>query len=196
MCMINKARTDPQAMEVAKVLGEYLLRRARIEKDPYFLVLILQTLQELMVINSGNENLPPLGADEFVAQLYRGFAYIPARRANLPLGTMGREQKLPLVGARVGLSPRKDMVAKEIYYASFDMLWFRTDSGSAATGGGGSTNGGGGNGRMIFSRLGVLWRVYVHKFKLLTQDTIRCYPPVWHLGYNNPTLAVLVDYKW
>ncbi|KAG0322352.1 hypothetical protein BGZ97_007208 [Linnemannia gamsii] len=144
MCMINKARTDPQAMEVAKVLGEYLLRRARIEKDPYFLVLILQTLQELMVINSGNENLPPLGADEFVAQLYRGFAYIPARRANLPLGTMGREQKLPLVGARVGLSPRKDMVAKEIYYASFDMLWFRTDSGSAATGGGGSTNGGGG----------------------------------------------------
>lgn len=111
--MINKARTDPQAMEIAKVLGEYLLRRSKIEKDPYFLMPILQSLQELMVANSDNEKLPPLGVDEFVVQLYQGFAYIPARPVRL--GAMDQEQTLRWNGTRVGLCTMKDMVSKELF---------------------------------------------------------------------------------
>ncbi|KAG9071774.1 hypothetical protein KI688_005990 [Linnemannia hyalina] len=194
LCMINKARTESQAMEVAQVLGEYLLQRARIEKDHYFLVPILRSLQELMVVDKEQ----PLGMEEFVAQLYRGFAYLPVRPVRLPIGPSDQEQELQWAGTRAGLGLRKDKFSKDLYYASSDMLWYKIDSGSAVTGGGGGGGGGqgsSGNGKMIFSWLGVLWRMIAHNFKLLRKDTVRCYPSAY-LECSNPALVALAEYKW
>ncbi|KAF9153703.1 hypothetical protein BG015_002831 [Linnemannia schmuckeri] len=137
LCMINKARTEPQALEVAQVLCEYLLRRARIEKDPYFLVPVLQTLQELIVVGDSDKK-PPLGAEEFVAQLYQGFASLPARPVRLPIGATDQEQEVQWAGTRAGLGPRRDEALKDLYFASFDMLWYQKGTRSAVTNGGGS----------------------------------------------------------
>ncbi|KAF9140293.1 hypothetical protein BGX30_006737 [Mortierella sp. GBA39] len=192
LCMINKAKTESQAMEVAQVLGEYLLQRARIEKDVYFLVPILESLQELMVVDKEQ----PLGMEEFVAQMYRGFAYLPARPVRLPFGPSNQDQELQWAGTRAGLGLRKDKFSKDLYYASSDMLWYRIDYGSAATGGGGGDGqSSGGNGKMIFSWLGVLWRVFVHNFTLLGKETVRCYPSAY-LECSNPAFVALAEYKW
>ncbi|KAK3848224.1 MAG: hypothetical protein J3R72DRAFT_93181 [Linnemannia gamsii] len=197
LCLVNKARTQPKAMEVAEVLVEHLVRQAKVEKDPYYLALIMQSLPELMAHPSkgkdkgSNEKIPPQGAEEFVAQFYRHLAYLPARPIRLPPGATDQEQEQEWSGIRAGLALRKDLVTKELYFASFDMLWYNIESTAAGGGGQASTSGS----VRDFLRMGMLWSVSGQKLKLSLKDTVRCYPLVV-MEYKNPAIAALVDYKW
>ncbi|KAG0276664.1 hypothetical protein BGZ95_007222 [Linnemannia exigua] len=196
--LVNKARTQPKAMEVAEVLVEYLVRQAKVEKDPYYLRLIMQSLPELIVHPSkGKETestkIPPQGGEDFIAKLYRHLAYLPTRSTRLPPGATDQEQEQEWSGIRAALASRKDLVTKELYFASFDMLWYKIEPAAAGGGGGGQE---GISGRVrVSARMGVLWNVFVHKFKLNLKHTVRCYPFVVK-EHENPAIMALVDYKW
>ncbi|KAF9911923.1 hypothetical protein EC991_001829 [Linnemannia zychae] len=193
--LVAAARIDSKALEVAEVLVEYLVRRARVEKDPIYLTLIMQSLPKLVVHpgkdkkNNPNKEVLPLGTDEFVTHIYRHMAHLPTRPSRLPLGATKEEQEREWSGVHATLAPRKDTISKELYFASFDMLWYTINSSRTTTNGVGS-------GRMrVLSRMGVLWNVFVHKFKLSLKDTVRCYPFV-EKEHGNPAIEALIDYKW
>ncbi|KAF9122116.1 hypothetical protein BGW39_010013 [Mortierella sp. 14UC] len=70
-CLLAQTDKYPKAFELAEVFMDYCIRRARLEKDPHFLLPIRQCLQELT-----NPSKP---YSEITLKLYREIAYLPVR---------------------------------------------------------------------------------------------------------------------
>ncbi|KAF9981412.1 hypothetical protein BGZ75_007333 [Mortierella antarctica] len=141
--LLDKGTTDLEAFKLAEVFIDYCVRQATLEKDPVFLLPVLQCLQEL-----ADPNKP---YSEAALKLLRDLAYLRARDREAiisrhwiahpfelrwdfwkpnPRGLdQYKNQVLHVTSAPTANSP-KNSFSREIYLASFDMLWLRSDGDS------------------------------------------------------------------
>ncbi|KAF9949641.1 hypothetical protein BGZ72_008601 [Mortierella alpina] len=138
--LLDKGKTNLEAFKLAEVFIDYCVRQAMLEKDPIFLLPVLQCLQEL-----ADPNKP---YSEAALKLLRDLAYLRARDREAiisrhwiahpfelrwdfwkpnPRGLdQYKNQVLHVTSAPTANSP-KNSFSREIYLASFDMLWLRSD---------------------------------------------------------------------
>ncbi|KAG0375323.1 hypothetical protein BGX24_009247 [Mortierella sp. AD032] len=140
---INHCRTGmnyDEAFELAKVFIDYCVHKAKLEKNPLFLLPILQCLQEL------TDSKTPYS--EATLTLLRDLAYLPARdreaimsqhwiahpfelrwrfwRAKPGGLDQYKDQVLNVTSVPTAHGPENSF-SREIYLATFDMLWLRSD---------------------------------------------------------------------
>jgi hypothetical protein len=130
---------EPKALELAEVFINYYLRQAKLEKDPHFLLPIRQCLQELTD--------PKKPYSETTLKLLRGLAYFPIPdRNNLvshhwiahsfrlrwrfwgpnPGGLDQYTDQVLHSTKEPAISSPKNSFARNIYMATFDMLWIKS----------------------------------------------------------------------
>ncbi|KAG0362312.1 hypothetical protein BGX24_005129, partial [Mortierella sp. AD032] len=141
LLILDKVVENAEAFELAEVLIDYCVHRAKLEKDPLFLLPILQCLQELAD--------PKKPYSEATWKLLRDLAYLPARdreaimnqhwiahpfelhwrfwRPNQGGLDQYKDQVLKVTSARTVNNPENSF-SREIYLATFDMLWLRSDT--------------------------------------------------------------------
>lgn len=98
--------------------------------------------------------------------------------------------QLNLVGTP---NPSKGAFTRDIYQASFDMLWRKTEAeeSQADTSQQKETT----PVQTLFSWHHAIWTMVMRKCRLRTKATVECYPFELKV-LDNPALKALVEYKW
>ncbi|KAG0277790.1 hypothetical protein BGZ95_005339 [Linnemannia exigua] len=176
----------PKAFELAKVLIDYCICQAKLEKNPHFLVPIRQCLPELTD--------PEKSYSEIMMKLFRELAYIPVRDRDAivshhwiahPFGLRWRfwrpipggldqfNNQVLHVTTTPTINPSESVFSRDIYLATFDMLWLKSDP------------------DVLSNLLFDLMRAYGLAFN----SQVKCYPFDLRT-LDNPAIAALVEYKW
>ncbi|KAK3848273.1 MAG: hypothetical protein J3R72DRAFT_430324 [Linnemannia gamsii] len=203
--MLNHASTHPRAIAVAEVVIDYCIRVAKVDKDPHFLEPIRRCLHDLMD--------PKKPYSEIALKTLRGFGYFPARGRRVileyhviahphefrwrfwkpnPRGLHQYKNQVLQISPTVSPNPPKDNFTRDLFTASFDMLWRRTgpedeeasDELAAEI-----------QSRTIFSWPMAFVAVIRRKLKVTNNATVECHS-FETAALDNPALIALVEYKW
>ncbi|KAG0274617.1 hypothetical protein BGZ95_009621 [Linnemannia exigua] len=203
-CLLAKTGEHPKAFELAEVFIEYCTRQAKLEKDPHFLLPIRQCLRELTD--------PKKPYSEVTQELFRELAYIPVRNHDyivehhkiahswkfrwkfwkpIPRGLhQYRDQVLQVTSAPTAHAP-KYIFSRDIYLATFDMLWLKKGSDPSHSE----------DPEMSEESIGfhswpfVIKALISRRLRFIHNPTIVCHP-FEHKTLDNPAIAALVKYKW
>ncbi|KAF9910951.1 hypothetical protein EC991_005125 [Linnemannia zychae] len=203
-CLLAKTGESPKAFELAEVFIEYCTRQAKLEKDPHFLLPIRQCLQDLAD--------PKKPYSEVTLELFRELAYIPVRNHDYIVehhkiahpwtfrwrfwksGPQGlhqyRDQVLQVTSTPTVHSP-KYIFSRDIYLATFDMLWLKKGSDPSHSE----------DPEMIREGRGILSWPFVIKALISRRSWFVHNPNIECHSFDietldNPAIAALVEYKW
>ncbi|KAI7826895.1 hypothetical protein BC939DRAFT_446141 [Gamsiella multidivaricata] len=202
--LIEKAKTEPRAMGLAKVFIDYCIRQARLEKSPHFLLPVLQCLHSLVDKKQLHS--------ELALTTLRSLAYAPVNDRSFIIGrhTIAHPPELRLKFWKSNIrplykcddpvlqlvhtpnvhNPQNDNFTRSLFVADFRMLWHVKDS----------------NPRLLSktspiqpgkwtSWLRILFYTIVHKCKLKSNIAVECHDFALE-PLDNPALAALIEYKW
>ncbi|KAF8927525.1 hypothetical protein BGZ58_010340 [Dissophora ornata] len=108
--LLQKALKQPRAMDLAKVIIDYCIRRAKTDHEPQFLLPILQCLNTLIAQTQYYSDL--------ALETVQGLVYVPVKSHPFVMFTYNPN----------GQDSQKDNFTRELFVASFDLLWFMTKS--------------------------------------------------------------------
>ncbi|KAF8945903.1 hypothetical protein BGZ47_001791 [Haplosporangium gracile] len=203
--LLNHAATHPRAIAVAEVIIDYCIRQARVEKDPHFLVPVRRCLHDLTD--------PKKPYSEIALKALRGFGYFPARGRRVildyhviahpyefrwrfwkpnPRGLHQYKDQVLQISAKMSPTSPKDNFTRDIFTASFDMLWHRTGPEGEPSEESASTEVHGPN---LFSWPMAFIAVIRRKLKVTHNATVECHS-FDAAALDNPVLTALVEYKW
>ncbi|KAF9152689.1 hypothetical protein BG015_004858 [Linnemannia schmuckeri] len=203
--LLNHATTHPRAIAVAEVIIDYCIRQARVEKDLHFLVPVRRCLHDLTD--------PKKPYSEIALKALRGFGYFPARGRRVildyhviahpyefrwrfwkpnPRGLHQYKDQVLQISAKMSPTSPKDNFTRDIFTASFDMLWHRTGPEGEPSEELASTEVHGPN---IFSWPMAFIAVIRRKLKVTHNTTVECHS-FDAAALDNPALTALVEYKW
>jgi hypothetical protein len=213
---LELAKTDPLANTGVQIVVDYCLRQAKASKDPYFLLPILRCLPSLVDSNQLYS--------ELVRTIYREVAFFPVQGRDFivanhtlinpstfrwrfwkpyPWGLhQYRDQVLQFSTDNIP-NPPKGNFTRDIFQASFDLLWHRSqDVGSQDVGSQDVGSQEAANepevvttARTLFSWPHAIWTMILRKCQLKYNATVECYPFELET-LDNPALMALVEYKW
>ncbi|KAF9911917.1 hypothetical protein EC991_001823 [Linnemannia zychae] len=203
--LLEAAKTEPLANTTVQLIVDYCLRQAKAEQDPHFLLPIQQCLH-LFVDPKGQYS-------EMALIIYREMAYFPAQGRDFiiehhalsnPLTFRWRfwksypwglhqykDQVLQLETVKIP-SPPKGNFTREIFQASFDMLWRKPEAEESQDGSEDRKNA---NALILFSWPKAIWTMVLRKCRLKYTATVECYPFELQ-ALDNPALMALVEFKW
>ncbi|KAG0380253.1 hypothetical protein BGX24_009371 [Mortierella sp. AD032] len=198
--LLNKTKDNPDAIELAEVFINYCVLQAKIEKDTLFLLPIFQCLQELMD--------PKQSYAEATLMLLRDLAYLPTRDREAimkqhwiahpfephwrfwttnPEGLdQYKDQVLNVTSAHIVNRPENNF-SREIYFATFDMLWLRSNPDPKTS--------------VVPDPFRKTGQYFLRIIDRITSDPTPRYPTVKCHSFglealDNPAIAALVEYKW
>ncbi|KAK3822240.1 MAG: hypothetical protein JOS17DRAFT_754184, partial [Linnemannia elongata] len=203
-CLLSKTFEHPKAFELADVFIDYCIRQTKLEKDPHFLLPIRQCMKELTD--------PKKPYSEVTLELFRELAYIPVRDRNYivahhriahppkfhwrfwsdkPRGLHQYRDQVLQVTSTATVDLPKYIFSRDIYLATFDMLWLKSGSDPSHSENPEKSSKGRGVYSWMFALRAMVRRrswwtpnrtVVCHRFEIETLD--------------NPAVAALVEYKW
>ncbi|KAG0368305.1 hypothetical protein BGX24_002876, partial [Mortierella sp. AD032] len=203
--MLDHASTHPRAIAVAEVVIDYCIRVAKVDKDPHFLEPIRRCLHDLMD--------PKKPYSEIALKTLRGFGYFPARGRRVileyhviahphefrwrfwkpnPRGLHQYKNQVLQISPTVSPNPPKDNFTRDLFTASFDMLWRRTGPEDEEASDELATEI---QSRTIFSWPMAFVAVIRRKLKVTNNATVECHS-FETAALDNPALIALVEYKW
>ncbi|KAK3841087.1 MAG: hypothetical protein J3R72DRAFT_445923, partial [Linnemannia gamsii] len=203
-CLLAKTGDHPKAFELAEGFIEYCTRQAKLEKNRHFLLPIRQCLQELTD--------PKKPYSEVTLELYRELAYIPIRNYDyviehhkiahswnfrwkfwqpIPRGLhQYRNQVLQATSAHAAHPPKYNF-SRDIYLATFDMLWLRKDYDPSCSDNLGMSE----EGREFHSWPFTIKALISCRSWFVHNTTVKCHRFELET-LDNPAIAALVKYKW
>jgi hypothetical protein len=204
--LIRIAKTQPLANALIQILIDYCLRQAKAEKDQQFLLPIKQCLH-LLTDPEGQYS-------EMVLNIFREIALIPAKGREFLLEHHAlsnppnflspfwkpyqwsldqiKDQVLELETAKIP-NPRKGKFTREIFQASFDMLWHTLATEESQ--GESEMNIKTPQAQGTFSWTKAIWKMVLRNCRLKHNTSIVCL--LFDLkALNNPAFMALVEYKW
>lgn len=203
--LINHAATHPRAITIAEVIIDYCIRQARFEKDPHFLLPVRRCLHDLTD--------PTKPYSEIALKSLRGFGLFPARGRRVILdyhviahpyefrwrfwkpnsrGLHQYKNQVLQISPNVSPASPKDNFTRDIFTASFDMLWHRTGPVGEPSEEPVATKVQGPN---LFSWPMAFIAVIRRKLKVTHNATVECHS-FDAAALDNPALSALVEYKW
>ncbi|KAF9133267.1 hypothetical protein BGW39_010185 [Mortierella sp. 14UC] len=204
--LLETAKTQPLANAPVQIIVDYCLRQAKAEQDPQFLLPIQQCFH-LLVDPKGQYS-------EVALNIYREMAFFPARGRDFiiehhalsnPLTFRWRfwkpypwglhqykDQVMQLETVKIP-SPPKGNFTREIFQASFDILWRKPEAKESQDESEEESKSA--HVRKLFSWPKAIWTMVLRKCKLTYNSTIECYPFELE-ALDNPALMALVEYKW
>ncbi|KAF9911927.1 hypothetical protein EC991_001833 [Linnemannia zychae] len=204
--VLSIARTQPLAIGLAQILVEYCIQQAKRRQDQYFLVPIRQCLD--LIVD------PKQQFSELATYVYREMAYFPVEGRDFIIGHHAladpvifrwafwkpcpwglqqyKDQVMQLETTKIP-RPTKGNFTRELYLASFDMLWRKTyadifESESDKEDKVASEP-------ALFSWSRAIWAMVLRKCRLRHNTSVECYP-FENETLGNPALMALVEYKW
>ncbi|KAG0055584.1 hypothetical protein BGZ90_005723, partial [Linnemannia elongata] len=203
---LKNAETEPLANVGAQIIVDYCLRQAKAMQDPHFLSPILQCLPSLV----DSKQL----YSEMAQTIYRELAFFPSQGRDFivanhtlinpwtfrwkfwqpyPWGLhQYRDQVLQFNPKNIP-NPPKGNFTRDIFQASFDLLWHKAEDVVSQDSSDGSK--GAATAKNLFSWPHAIWTMVLRKCKLRYNTTIQCYPFELET-LDNPALMALVEYKW
>lgn len=203
-CLLSKTFEQPKAFELAEVFIDYCIRQTKLEKDPHFLLPIRQCMKELTD--------PKKPYSEVTLELFRELAYIPVRDRdyivdhhkiaypykfhwrfwkNKPRGLHQYQDQVLQVTSTPTVDPPKYIFSRDIYLATFDMLWLKSGSDPSRSEDPEKSSEGKGLYSWPFA-----FRALLRRRSWWTPNpTVECHPFETET-LDNPAIAALVEYKW
>lgn len=202
--LLSKTFDHPKAFELAEVFIDYCIRQTKLEKDPHFLLPIRQCMKELTD--------PKKPYSEVTLELFRELAYIPVRdRDNIidhhsiahpfkfhwrfwkynPRGLHQYQDQVLQVTSTPTVDPPKYIFSRDIYLATFDMLWLKTGADPSHSEDPEMSHEGRGWHSLPFAFRALLRR----RSWWTSNPTVECHPFEIET-LDNPAIAALVEYKW
>ncbi|KAH7030124.1 hypothetical protein BKA57DRAFT_228090 [Linnemannia elongata] len=203
-CLLSKTFEHPKAFELAEVFIDYCIRQTKLEKDPHFLLPIRQCMKELTD--------PKKPYSEITLELFRELAYIPVRDRdyivdhhriaypykfhwwfwkNKPRGLHQYKDQVLQVTSTPTVDPPKYIFSRDIYQATFDMLWLKSGSDPSRSEDPKKSS----EGKGLYSWPYALRALLRRRSWWTPNQTVQC-----HLfeieTLDNPAIAALVEYKW
>ncbi|KAH7057836.1 hypothetical protein BKA57DRAFT_531159 [Linnemannia elongata] len=203
---LTKAETEPLANVGAQIIVDYCLRQAKAMQDPHFLSPILQCLPSLV----DSKQL----YSEMAQTIYRELAFFPSQGRDFivanhtlinpwtfrwkfwqtyPWGLHQYRDQVLQFNAKNIPNPPKGNFTRDIFQASFDLLWHKAEDAGSQDSSDGSK--GAATAKNLFSWPHAIWTMVLRKCKLRYNTTIQCYPFELET-LDNPALMALVEYKW
>ncbi|KAK3848238.1 MAG: hypothetical protein J3R72DRAFT_93606 [Linnemannia gamsii] len=204
--ILDKASTEPSAISLAQIFVDYCFKQAREEQDQHFLLPIYQCLH--LIVDSKQQY------SEFALNVYRDLAFFPAQSRHFiqhhhalanplefrwafwrpcPWGLhQYKDQVMQLETVKIP-SPPKGNFTREIFQASFHMLWRKAGvEGSHAESVDANKVG---HPSTLFSWPQAIWKMVLWKCGLSYITMVECHP-YYIETLDNPALMALVEYKW
>ncbi|KAF9919544.1 hypothetical protein FBU30_010877 [Linnemannia zychae] len=203
-CLLSKTYEHPKAYELALVFIDYCIRQTKLEMDPHFLLPIRQCFQELTD--------PRKPYSDVTLELFRQLAYIPARDRDFIIEhhwiaqpyklrwrfwnpyTKGlhqyRDQVLQVTSTPTEHQP-KYIFSRDIYLATYDMLWLKRKTGMLASEDPEKSR----EGKLVFSWPYAIRSLIYRRMWPFQTPTVECHP-FDRDTLDNPALAALVEFKW
>ncbi|KAF8939885.1 hypothetical protein BGZ47_008018 [Haplosporangium gracile] len=204
--LLNFASKNSLAIGLLEIIIDYCLSKAKVEQDPHFLLPIRQCIVRIVD--------PKQQYSELALKIYREVAFFPAQGPEFVIGHHAlanpanfrwafwrpppwglyqyKDQvlQLDLHGAP---NPPKGNFTRDIYQASFDLLWRKTEVKKSQQDS--SQRAKDDLVHALFSWPQAIWTMILRKCRLKTNATVKCYP--FELkALDNPALKALVEYKW
>ncbi|KAK3848237.1 MAG: hypothetical protein J3R72DRAFT_430182 [Linnemannia gamsii] len=206
--LLDAAATQPLANAAAQIVIDYCLRQAKKEQDPQFLVPIRQCLHLLVD--------PKQQYSEMALNIYREMAYLPSQSRDFIIGHHSlanpleprwafwrhypwglhqyKDQVMQLETVKIP-NPPKGNFTREIFQASFDMLWTKPEAEEEESQDDTEESKKNDHVRKLYSWPRTIWTMVLRKCRLKYNTTIECYPFELE-ALDNPALMALVEYKW
>ncbi|KAF9133266.1 hypothetical protein BGW39_010184 [Mortierella sp. 14UC] len=202
MVLLTIASTDSSAISLVQIFVNYCIRQAKEQKDKHFLLPIRQCLY--LIVDPKQE------CSELALYICRELAYFPVEDRDVIIGHHAlanpvtfrwafwkpypwglqqyKDQVMRLETGKIPSPPKGDFT-REIFQASFDMLWqefyvedSQGDSDELPV-------------PALFSWPKAIWMMVLRKCRLKHNTTIECHPFELEV-LDNPALMALVEYKW
>ncbi|KAK3839302.1 MAG: hypothetical protein JOS17DRAFT_179074 [Linnemannia elongata] len=204
--LLDASSWDTTAIGLLEILVDYCLRQARVEQNQHFLLPILQCIESFVD--------PKQQHSELVLKIYREMAYFPAQGRDFiishhtlaspldfqwrfwrayPWGLHQYKDQVLQLDLDGTPKPPKGNFTRDIFQASFSLLWRRPDDGKFQQGP--NQQGEEALVQTLFSWPQAIWKMVLRKCKLRYNTTVECHS--FELGtLENPALKALVEYKW
>ncbi|KAF9138834.1 hypothetical protein BGX30_008713 [Mortierella sp. GBA39] len=204
-CLLSQTFEHPKAFELAEVFIDYCIRQAKLEKDPHFLLPIRQCMKELTD--------PKKPYSDVTLELFRELAYIPVRDRDYivdhhriahpykfhwrfwrynPRGLHQYQDQVLQVTSTPTVDPPKYIFSRDIYLATFDMLWLKSGSDPSHSEDPEKSS----EGKGLYSWPFALKAALARRRSWWTPNpTVECHPFETET-LDNPAIAALVEYKW
>jgi hypothetical protein len=204
--LLEIASRQSQAIGLLEIIVDYCLRQAKAEQDPHFLLPIRQCLH--LIVD------PKQQYSELALKIYREMAYFPAQGREFVVGHYALANPLNFRWRfwkqyPWGLHQYKDQVmqldlyetpkppkgnfTRDIFQASFDLLWRRPEDGTSEQDP--NQQGEAALVQALFSWPQAIWKMILRKLRLRHNTTVECHPFELEV-LDNPALKALVEYKW
>ncbi|KAG0282581.1 hypothetical protein BGZ96_000325 [Linnemannia gamsii] len=204
LCLLSKTVEHPKAFELAEVFIDYCIRQTKLEKDPHFLLPIRQCMKELTD--------PKKPYSEVTLELFRELAYIPVRDRDYivdhhaiahpykfhwrfwkynPRGLHQYQDQVLQVTSTPTVDLPKYIFSRDIYLATFDMLWLKTGADPSHSEDPDMCHEGSGLHSLPFA----LRALFRRRSWWTPNPTVECHPFEIET-LDNPAIAALVEYKW
>ncbi|KAG0276586.1 hypothetical protein BGZ95_007327 [Linnemannia exigua] len=203
--MLDHASTHPIAITVAEVIIDYCIRVAKVDEDPHFLEPIRRCLHDLTD--------PKKPYSEIALKTLRGFGHFPARGRQVileyhviahphkfrwrfwkpdPRSLHQYKNQVLQISPTVSPNPPKDNFTRDLFTASFDMLWHKTGPADEEASDELAADI---QSRAIFSWPMAFVAVIRRTLKVTNNATVECHS-FETAALDNPALIALVEYKW
>ncbi|KAG9071773.1 hypothetical protein KI688_005989 [Linnemannia hyalina] len=204
--LLDKAKTEPFANAGVQIIVDYCLRQAKAAQDPHFLSPILQCLPSIV----DSKQL----YSAMARTIYREVAFFPAQGRDFiidnhilinsstfrwkfwqsyPWGLHQYKDQVLQFNTHKIPNPPKGNFTRDIFQASFDLLWHKSEDAGSQDSSAGSQ--GATIAKALFSWPHAIWTMVLRKCTLRYNTTIECYPFELE-ALDNPALMALVEYKW
>ncbi|KAG0209287.1 hypothetical protein BGX33_005713 [Mortierella sp. NVP41] len=204
--LLEKTKTQPKAIGLAKVIIDYCIQQAKTEKDPHFLSPIMQCLKELIDQDRPHQELArrtlqrlayiPVKSRSFILD-HHSIAHQPELRVRHFWESQGQslhECKDPVL--QLTTIKKNDSIndnfTRSLFVTSFDLLWRRKDGAPVSS----STV----LAREMRAQKSASWLYnlvfqILQKLKLNGNAKVECHPFSLQ-AFDNPAIAALIRYKW
>ncbi|KAF9178827.1 hypothetical protein BGZ50_007446 [Haplosporangium sp. Z 11] len=197
--LIEKAKTEPQAMGLAEIITSYCIRKARSAGDLQYLFPVLDHMFTLVD--------PARSHSDLGLRILRQLAFLPVRSRSfiidhhiiahppefrlqfwVPLARPLHECKDPIMqlGKTRKHNSENIYFTRELFVTTFDILWSKSPVGQQQSMP---------SVKKPISMVKILYHLILHKCKLFTTRTIQCHDFTLEM-LDNPAIAALVEYKW
>ncbi|KAG0272601.1 hypothetical protein BGZ95_011621 [Linnemannia exigua] len=205
--LLDKSRTEPLVIGLAQIIVDYCFRRAKDGHDQHFLLPIHQCLHLLADLK---QQYP-----ELALKINRELAYFPSQSREFIIGHHAlanplelrwafwrpypwglhqyKDQVMQLETVKIP-SPPKGNFTREVFQASFDMLWRKPEVAEGSQDDSDKSKMSD-HVRKLFSWPQAISTMVLRKCRLKYSKTIECYPFELE-ALDNPALMALVEYKW
>ncbi|KAF9178973.1 hypothetical protein BGZ51_007342, partial [Haplosporangium sp. Z 767] len=196
--LIEKAKTEPQAMGLAEIITSYCIRKARSAGDLQYLFPVLDHMFTLVD--------PARSHSDLGLRILRQLAFLPVRSRSfiidhhiiahppefrlqfwVPLARPLHECKDPIMqlGKTRKHNSENIYFTRELFVTTFDILWSKSPVGQQQSMP---------SVKKPISMVKILYHLILHKCKLFTTRTIQCHDFTLEM-LDNPAIAALVEYK-